>query len=92
MEKLSTPKDNKAPGTDSIHSYILRACAHTLCAPLTMLFHQSLTSGDLPCEWKKAHVIPVIRKVLGNYRPISLMFTVVKILESIIHTELLDFL
>ena len=100
MEKLSTLKDNKAPGPDSIHSYVLKACAHTLCAPLTMLFLQSLTSGDLPCEWKKAHVIPVYNYKKGskfkatNYRPISLTCTstVVKILESIIRTELFDFL
>ena len=96
MEKLSTLKDNKAPGLDSIHSYVLKACAHTLCTPLTMLFHQSLTSGDLPCEWKKAHVIPVYKKgskfKATNYRPISLTSTVVKILESIIRTELFDFL
>ena len=61
-----------------------------------MLFHQSLTSGDLPCEWKKAHVIPVYKKgskfKATNYRPISLTSTVVKILESIIRTELFDFL
>ena len=52
-------KDNKAPVPESIHSYILKACAHTLCTPLTNLFQQSLTSGALPSEWKKVHVIPV---------------------------------
>ena len=96
LEKLSTLKDNKAPGPDSIHPYVLKACAHALCAPLTMLFHQSLTSGDLPCEWKKVHVIPLHKKgsklKATNYRPISLTSTVGTILESIICTELFDLL
>jgi len=48
----------EAPGPDSIHPYILKACAQTLC----MLFHQSLTSGDLPCDWERAHVISVFKK------------------------------
>ena len=94
-QKLYALKDNKAPGPDSIHSYILKACAHMLCTTLTILFQQSLTSGALPSDWKKAHVIPVFKKgsrfKANNYRPISLTSTVVIILESVICTELLNF-
>ena len=96
LQKLYSLKDNKAPDPDGTHSYILKACADTLCTPLTMLYHQSLTSGDLPSDWKKAHVVPVFKKgskcKASNYRPISLTSTVVKILESIIRSELLNFL
>ena len=59
LQKLYSLKDNKAPGPDGIHSYILKACADTLCTPLPMLNNQSLTSGNLPSDWKKAHVVPV---------------------------------
>jgi len=61
-----------------------------------MLFCQSLNDGMLPNEWKQAYVIPVLKKgsrqKATNYRPISLTSTVVKILESVIHTEVLKFL
>ena len=56
FQKLCALKNNKSPGPDSIHPYILKACAQTLCTPLTMLFHQSLTSGGLPRDWKGIHV------------------------------------
>ena len=31
LQKLCSLKENKAPGPDCIHSYILKACAHSLC-------------------------------------------------------------
>ena len=96
LQKLCTLKDNKAPGPDGLHSFILKSCAHTLCAPLTLLFHQPLSSGILPDEWKRAHMVPVLKKgsrhKANNYRPISLISTVVKVLESIVRTELLNHL
>ena len=68
----------------------------THCAPLTKLFRQSLAEGILPDEWKQAHVIPILKKgsrhKVTNYRPISLTSIVVKILESVMCTELLNIL
>ena len=86
FQKLRALKNNKVPGP---------ACTQTLCTPLTMLFCQSLTSGDLPCDWKRAHVIPVFKKgsrfKASNYRPISLTSIVVKVSESMICEEMLKF-
>ena len=95
FQKLCALKNNKSPGPDSIHPYILKACTQILCTPLTMLFHQSLTSGDLPCDWKRVHIIPVFKKgsrfKASNYRPISMTSTVDKVLESIISAEIFKF-
>jgi len=38
---------------ESIHPYILKACAQTLYTPLTILFYQSLTSGISPVIGKE---------------------------------------
>ena len=62
LQKLCSLKDNKAPGPDTIHAYILKAHACSFCIALAMIFQQSLTSGDLPNNWKKANVIPVFKK------------------------------
>jgi len=95
LQKLCALKNNKAPGPENIHPIILKACAHTLCTLLTLLFHQFLTSGDLPSDWKEAHVILEFKKgsrlKANNYRPISLTSAVVKILKSTICAELLYF-
>ena len=102
LQKLCSLKDNKAPGPDSIHAYILKACACSLCTSFAMIFQQSLTSGNLPNDWKKANVISVFKKGSKfkaiNYRPISLTYTVVKqsyanrfITSCIIHYERLCF-
>jgi len=66
LQKLLELKVNKSPGPDSLHSYVLKACAHTLYAPLTILYTQSLSSGVLPDEWKQAHIVPIFKKGLRN--------------------------
>jgi len=37
LQKLLELKVNKSPGPDVLHSYVLKACAHTLYVPLTIL-------------------------------------------------------
>ena len=67
---------NKAQGPDGIHGKILKMCAATLATPLSMLFHQSYFSGQIPHEWKLANIVPIHKKGpkgnVENYRPISL--------------------
>ena len=56
--------------------------------PLTMLFNRSLSEKVLPSFWKLADVIPLFKKddpsVVSNYRPVSLLSCVSKIMERII--------
>jgi hypothetical protein len=48
----------------------------------------SLRTGKVPVEWKRANVTAIFKKgskeVAGNYRPVSLMTHVCKILEALI--------
>ena len=52
------------------------------------LFNQSLYTGELPADWKNATVTLIHKKdsksQAPNYRPISLISQVVKVLESIV--------
>ena len=49
----------------------------------------SLNSGIIPYEWKTAHVVPVFEKgrpeEVSNYRPISLLCVISKVLERCLH-------
>ena len=57
-----------------------------------LLINQVLNTGIFPNELKIAKVIPIFKKddptLLKNYRPISLLSTLSKVIEKIIFTQL----
>ena len=67
-----------------------------LAKPLCILYKQSLIAGLISKDWKCANITPVYKKGCkfkpSNYRPISLTSQVAKILESIVHDTMQDFL
>ena len=86
---LKTLKTGKAAGPDSIDNRLLKELSGPLSTPLTDLFKFSLASGKVPSLWKQAHVTPILKKNdasdVANYRPISLLNTIGKVLEKIVH-------
>ena len=50
---------NKTIGTEGISGKILRTTAAGISRSLTSLFNGSLRSGEIPKEWKSAHVTAV---------------------------------
>ena len=82
----------KAIGPDDVSPFILRKCACELAGPLTSLFQMCLEEHTWPTIWKQARVVPVHKKRSkadpGNYRPISLLSVVSKILEKVIADEI----
>ena len=86
----------KATGPDAINNSVLKELAKPLSFPLSDLINFSLTSGKVPLIWKEANVTPIFKKddpsVVSNYRPISLLSTVDKVLEKIVHKHLFNFI
>lgn len=80
--KLDT---SKATGPDGIPSRILKETAREIAPSLTQLFNRSLSCGEIPDEWKLANIVPVHKKGdkshVENYRPISLLSIISKVLE-----------
>ena len=64
--------------------------------PVCDLFNFSLAQGQVPSLWKLANVAPIHKKNnpsdFPNYRPISLLSTIGKSLEEIIHKHVFNFL
>ena len=83
---------SKAPGP----AIVLKTCARELTPCLCDLFNLSLAEGKLPTEWKDAFVVPVHKKGMKedvtNYRPISLLYVVSKVLERCIFKHFKEFL
>ena len=64
--------------------------------PLHSIINRSLLEGCFPSSMKIVEVIPLFknkdRKLCTNYRPISLLLTISKILEKIVYSRTYDFL
>ena len=87
---------SKAVGPDQIGNRILKECAESLCILLSILFKKSLDEGIFPDLWKEAVVTAIFKKidrqVKSNYRPISLLSCISKVLEKIVFNTLYSFL
>ena len=85
---LSKLQPHKASGPDEVHARVLKELHSSLAPVLSDFFQRSLATGDVPEDWKNAHVAPAFKKGdknrASNYRPISLTSIVCKILEHII--------
>ena len=94
LKLLLNIKENKATGPDGIPGNLLKICANELADVLTLLFQASLDQGRLPQAWKQAFIVPVFKKGdrgrVENYRPISLTSVTSKLLEHIVHSNIMD--
>lgn len=84
---------SKAVGPDALPNKALKLAADTIAPMLTTIFQQSIDTGNLPSDWKKANVTPLFKKGSrvdpSNYRPVSLTSVCCKLLEHIIDSQLM---
>ena len=83
-------------GNDEISNIMLKALRTSIIFPLCHIFNQSLYEGKFPEMMKWAEVIPLYKgksmDLMVNYRPISLLITLSKILEKIMYKRLYSYL
>ena len=93
---LSGLKTTKATGLDNIPARLLKTAAPAISGSLAHLFNLSLSSGKVPVDWKCAKVSAVFKKGskldIGNYRPISVLPIISKVLEKLVHNQIYSFL
>ena len=75
---------------------LLKETESVITLSLCKLFNKSLQLGKVPRDWKIANVVPVHKKdnqkYTENYRPISLLPIVAKVLERCIFNNIRDHL
>ena len=90
---LMNLKTKKATGPDEIPAFILKAAATELAPALANLFQLSLDQGEVPQDWREASVVPLFTKgdrhLASNYRPVSLASITCKLLEHIVHSNVI---
>ena len=97
VTKLIYKLPNKnSHGYDNISNIMLKVIANELVTPLCIIINQSLETGQFLSEMKLADVVPLFkskdRSLETNYRPISLLSTMSKILEKVVYNRVYNFL
>ena len=83
-------------GYDQISNVMIKALRTSITYPLCHIFNTLLSEGIFPDRMKMAEVIPLYKgkdmDLMINYRPISLLITLSKLLEKIMYTRLYRYL
>ena len=85
-------KSKTSSGPDELSMKILKLMKEYIAEPLAILATQSLSTGIFPDKFKIAKVLPLQKKrnncCIENYRPISLLNSMSKILEKCAFNQL----
>ena len=92
-EVIKSMKPKKSSGHDELSNDLIKQLSGVLITPLTYIINEAITHGTFPKEWKKAKIVPLYKKKgdpedCTNYRPISLLPTLSKVIEKIIEKQI----
>ena len=86
-------KSSNSSGIDNISTKLLKMIIDEIAPVLFHMFNRSLLSGIVPSQLKIAKVNPIFKsgdnQVFSNYRPISILPSISKILEKIMSASLI---
>ena len=84
----------KATGHDLVPPSVLRTAAEEVANPLTTIYNRAIEQGVWPDSWKRGEWTPVFKKEdplqKENYRPVTVLATVDKILEKLLCKQLTE--
>ena len=98
ISKLVGSRPNKTCSLDPIPTCLLKSCMPALLQPLTSIVNSSLSSGHFPEALREAVGTRVIKKasldknVMKNYRPVSNIALISKLIEKPAIKQLQDYL
>ena len=82
-------------GFDGLSTRILKYIKCIIIKPLTWIINHILDTGVFPANLKIAKIIPIFKKddrtVFNNYRPLSLLPIMSKVVEKVIADQMNDF-
>ena len=93
--KLLKPKSSS--GHDGMSAKLLKRIFTGITAPIVFITNLSLSTGIVPIAMKQAKVVPIFKNSgskedMKNYRPVSLLPVLSKVLERIVYNRLFEYL
>ena len=92
FKELCKLNSSKATGSDNIPARFVKDAASVLTRPITHIVSLSIQTGIVPRSLKSATVVPLFKKNkrsdVSNYRPVSVISVVPKILEKAVYVQL----
>ena len=89
-------KNSKSTGLDYLDTYTIKLAAKHILPAITHIINLSIRDSAFPTSWKKAKVVPLLKKGdpldPKNYRPVALLPILSKILERAIFSQLVKYL
>ena len=97
ISKLVMKAPSKSCVLDAIPTPLLKDCLSVLAPFLTELVNQSLEQGQFPSLFKLAAITPLLKKPeldssFNNYRPISNLTFLSKLIERVVSNQLVRYL
>ena len=98
VRKFIHSSPTKSCALDPIPTWLLKKCADQLVPVLTLIINTSLSTAEFSDDLKKAFVSPLIKKsildceILKNFRPVSNLSFLSKLIERIVCVQLVDHL
>ena len=95
-KELLSLDPKKSTGLDDISPRFLHDGAEYLAEPIKHVVNLSILSETVPSSLKQAKVIPLFKKGSrldpGNYRPVSILSSISKVLERAVNNQLVEYL
>ena len=94
IEAIDSLKPKTSHGQDRITNKLLKYIKNEAAWPLTQIINQIFQHGVFPDSMKIAKVMPLYKKneknLFCNYRPVSILSSVSKVFEKIMHNQIYE--
>lgn len=94
--QLFSLRTNKATGLDRIGARLLKDASSAIAPCLAKIFNYSFSTAIFPNLWKIGRIVALHkqgnRTDMNNYRPITILPTISKLLERAVHQQLYHYL
>jgi len=96
--KIIKESSSKSCSSDPLPADLMKNCCSTLLPVITDIVNESITSGVVPKPFKSAVITPLLKNssldpnLLANYRPVSNLRYISKVLERVVNSQLQRYL